>query len=1117
MKSFNVLERSLNVHRSYFLEASAGTGKTFSIENLVVRLIVENFKDQKPLALHQILVVTFTRAATRELKMRIFSHLEKAIEYLKNPVEDMPDYLAALCDQGQETVIQAKRYLEKAASDFDEAQIFTIHSFCYRMLREYTLESHVGFDLSSPEEEYPMATIQAVVRDFFLTELDPLKYSSEQLRLLLKDHRGDAQELENKMVKEISQEKETKNLSTFEQLFQSFKQIVEALQSKWSIVPENLKTDLIVLSSCYKGFCNQQGVIKTDIEERIEKFSQLFINEITIADFNFFIEDRAEWLDLYKESNKKARSKTPSFLFYYGFLTDIHQSMFPILQEASSAKKIFNRMADDCRKLLSFRFYQEEKWTPDELLKVMHRSLKHEKFNDRVFQRYQAVIIDEFQDTDPLQWEIFSQCFFKYDEKRLCYLVGDPKQSIYAFRKADIYTYLNAQGLLGESACASLDTNYRSQKPLVEALNALFDTNTVPDWMSLPRWGKALSIPKVKSAPLKEDYHFIDEQGSVHFFVVQGTSTGKQWPSQSIESDVLFPYMAKEINTMMINQSMGAESFAVLVKDRYQAERLRHYLQTVGIAAVTKRSKSLIETDAYQAFKELIKALDHTSTSSLMRQVLGGPLFGLNHHQLRKFTEPEEEQKLFYYFANLRLSLIEKGVAYFYNTLMATQFDGQNSTISQRILSEKEGIFFYRDCNRLMEILVEEESRQGTSPNVLYNALNLLALRDPDDERLRLHTEEETGSVQILTTHMSKGLEYDVVFALGLASRTQVSDECDSSELDAEKMRQLYVAMTRAKKRLYVPILFDMKKKPLIPGTASPMELFCARFGRAALTIEKLYEQIGHSNEIFTALDTLKRTSSITYSNLDNPYHYSPPIVEHQKIVLNCPPTWNIHYSTSYITSYTSMADVKDNAHVKRDILENDLPLGAETGIIIHEILQKISWNQMKQAQSAQDLVPLTELFLKATSLRDHFVKIAEHLFAIFNAKIVSSFSSFQLKDVDEKVLWREMEFSFGHQDNFINGFIDLVFRHEGKYYLVDWKSNHLGTDYSTKSMREEMEAKDYFLQARIYKEALKRYLTLTTKEQFDKVYGGAIYIFLRGCQPDTSLGIYHVIEEGDQ
>ncbi len=143
MQRFDVLSRNLSVFEQRFLEASAGTGKTFAIEHLVIRLLLES---EHPLSLEEILVVTFTRAATRELRMRIRSNLERILQDLKSEKGSF-DYVQAIIEKGKGATGAAKRRVEDALACFDRAAIFTIHGFCYQMLKEFAFEAHLDFDL----------------------------------------------------------------------------------------------------------------------------------------------------------------------------------------------------------------------------------------------------------------------------------------------------------------------------------------------------------------------------------------------------------------------------------------------------------------------------------------------------------------------------------------------------------------------------------------------------------------------------------------------------------------------------------------------------------------------------------------------------------------------------------------------------------------------------------------------------------------------------------------------------------------------------------------------------------------------------------------------------------
>ena len=199
IKPFNVLDRSLEIHRSYLLEASAGTGKTFSIQNLVVRLLMEPEGEEGPLLLDKILVVTFTRAAARDLKIRIRKNIEEALIGLDgedgHEAAKIPDYLKACREKGEQAVHLAKKRLRQALFLFDQAQIFTIHAFCARMLRQFSMESDTGLHMPPGDKPLPQSELFAIVRDFFRTEIRKEKFSPSQLESYLK---GDASQ--NKLM-----------------------------------------------------------------------------------------------------------------------------------------------------------------------------------------------------------------------------------------------------------------------------------------------------------------------------------------------------------------------------------------------------------------------------------------------------------------------------------------------------------------------------------------------------------------------------------------------------------------------------------------------------------------------------------------------------------------------------------------------------------------------------------------------------------------------------------------------------------------------------------------------------------------------------------------------------
>jgi len=201
MKPFDVLSRDEKISRHLVLEASAGTGKTFSIENIVIRRLIE----EPVLPLESLLLVTFTRAAARDLKVRVREALDRSIrfvqDYLIDDCIEGPDYLQALLEQGKMSGLQTLRRLEQAAMEFDLAQIFTIHGFCARALKNYVVEGDVSLDKSELDEGVSIEVFVKIVRDFFRTELTEDLISTNQLKCLINDYKGSSVDLEERLSK----------------------------------------------------------------------------------------------------------------------------------------------------------------------------------------------------------------------------------------------------------------------------------------------------------------------------------------------------------------------------------------------------------------------------------------------------------------------------------------------------------------------------------------------------------------------------------------------------------------------------------------------------------------------------------------------------------------------------------------------------------------------------------------------------------------------------------------------------------------------------------------------------------------------------------------------------
>ena len=234
----------------------------------------------------------------------------------------------------------------------------------------------------------------------------------------------------------------------------------------------------------------------------------------------------------------------------------------------------------------------------------MQQALQKPGFAERASHTFRAAIIDEFQDTDPIQWEIFEQLFLSKIEA-IC-LVGDPKQSIYGFRNADLHVYMQAAAQMGPSARKCLDTNFRSTPPLVEALNLLF-SQAKKGWMDLPGHPHPLEVVPVKAG---RPPHGEEREAPLCFFVATGKKgRSRKFPTEAMLEEKVFPYLASEIVKLHTEKGIPFHEIAILVKDRFQGEGVLGFLKKWGIPATTKRGGSILQTPAYFALKELLAAV----------------------------------------------------------------------------------------------------------------------------------------------------------------------------------------------------------------------------------------------------------------------------------------------------------------------------------------------------------------------------------------------------------------------------------------------------------------------------------------------------------------------------
>ena len=336
-------------------------------------------------------------------------------------------------------------------------------------------------------------------------------------------------------------------------------------------------------------------------------------------------------------------------------------------------------------------------------------------------------------------------------------------------------------------------------------------------------------------------------------------------------------------------------------------------------------------------------------------------------------------------------------------------------------------------------------------------------------------------------------------------------------EVDAEKARLAYVALTRAKVRLYAPIALGENLKESLhakPGTASPMELLTARLGGSPLDEPALYARMNDQSRELQLINYLNRYNNLFSYEYTNSNTMIEPIHEEPAPQLVSPEAWNPEFPSITMHSYTSLARktvIEEHGsfggpHDYHNPLRtvHTIPAGKDVGIALHTVFEQLPFHTARSRRDIEAYVP--------PWLGEWSPILAEMVYQTLHARLPLPTGPFSLQQLTPANRLTEWEFLIPTEEGFIKGFVDLIFQHEGLYYLVDWKSNWLGPDaesYTQLRLEMAMEAENYDLQLQIYTEALRRYLAKIDKRPFEDCFGGAFYLFSRGIGEGMN-GIYY-------
>ncbi|SFB86862.1 DNA helicase/exodeoxyribonuclease V, beta subunit [Marinospirillum celere] len=1232
---------------SALIEASAGTGKTFTLALLYVRLVLQQggeFAFEQPLLPPSILVVTFTKAATKELRDRIRQRLVETASVFRaeKPEEATRDSLLldlrqAVIDEGKaagqtepERTLNAAAYrLEFAAQWMDEAAISTIHGWCYRMLKEHAFDSGNLFQQEIIESEVEL--LQQAAEDYWRHFYLPL--SDDELREVLSffDSPTETRKKTRKLLDHLErlespQAPPSKLLAQAEEEKQN---VLKPLKEKW------LETFLPALEGAFdeanKINAYQRAKLKSNlIKGLLDKIQNWAASESehpgidysakTFQRMALTLDDA--WTDRsaipWDNIGCKALAALPEQL------ADLPSPYADLLRHAA------HWMGAEVQKTKR----QQSQISNQDLLHRLDQALqgdRGEQLAESIRKQFPVALVDEFQDTDPVQYRIFDAIYSIKEPKpeTAFFMIGDPKQAIYSFRGADIFTYLAAKKATGERQY-TLGYNFRSAPQLIAEVNHLFalgeqrargafyfkepESNPIPFFEVKP--GKKsklwLEVDSEEQAPLNTWLITKDEGEDLtkkRYTQQISVITAAQITRLLIAAQNKKAWLVEQDDNGQKRRLLQAADIAVLVRDRNEADAIRQALTEKGVPSVYLSERSSVyQSDAASALLTLLQAIAEPYNDARLRAALALPQLDLSLQELNQLNEDElswEER-------------VQQFVGYHYDwkkqgSLALIHKLIKDFTLAERLLKEPGGERQITDLLHLAELLQKASIELDGEQALIRHLREQNQNPDENSEAQQVRLESDRQLVQVVTIHKSKGLEYPLVFLpfatscrltkstdiplethdeegqlqQHLQSSPEILAQADAERL-AEDLRKLYVALTRASYCQWVGLgeiqdhqhsgmgylLGVSEEQPLAEAVKaaklSIQEVAASDKDFEPETSKKLKEirapQVGNlSNWWIASYSAIHFQSQaggapVETTDAESPAEGSIPEVTSE------PETAKDEQTEEESRRASEGRDLENqeprDAHQGPITAENVLhrfPAGATWGTVLHTLMEwaavqeyipaegpKIKGFAAVVKENEESFQGFTRFCSRRRIQEEQVTPLWEWLISFLSTPwkldSLGQGQGFALRELKPAQLAVELEFMIeSHwvnapsmdkkvraqtlnqverpvaKNNLLNGllkgFIDLVAEHEGRYYVIDWKSNRLGRqteDYTQEAMLKQLLSHRYDLQYVLYLVALHRLLKARLPNyDYDQHVGGAIYVFLRGTQNPQTQGLF--------
>ncbi len=1163
------------------IEASAGTGKTWTISHLVPRLLVDGVVS----GIGDVLLVTFTEDAARELGERtrrplaaLVGHAEAGTQPAENEqgIRLLLDRLGALPSPERSAAVVRLRL---ALDESDQLTVSTIHSFCNQVLGSegFLCGMPTGFEVL-PD---PGDLKSDAVKDTWRADL-----AADSLLASVAARGKWSVENDLKAWQSLTQWPSTRMdpeplslQDARDQLAQSLEAVKEA-RADIRRLQEIAGRDNVSLNSSTQ---NPGTDSVANLDAWHAKLETLDPEQPPVEIFPVAgrLAGAKSWFRRGGRVGKAASDEAGALPIVAG-ASGVEAS----IRATGWAWLAHLRQAAGKRYERSLR--GNNAVTYDGLIQHLHRTLcagpNREALAERLSDKWKVGLIDESQDTDQEQLEIFRAIFDRGTGPGRLILVGDPKQAIYSFRGGDLNAYLSARPTDG-TRISSLATTYRSAPGLVTALNTLFGRHRA---FGTPKLG----YPEATSARQDEDLPLPDDgKGRLVAWALPNTDT-EGWTRAEPRRDRTAACVATAI-VDLLGRPLGAGAehvapshVAVLTRTNREARLVYEALRARRVPAVVRDDGDVLRSTMASDLAFILKAVLLPTHPGWRRAAMATRLFGYNSDMLAALTSAEAEEWLAS-FSEWNDLWHQRGIA-----ALMTRMEAR-SEATLRLARAPSGERHLTDLRHLVELLQAREAEGLRSPDKLlqwFEGERASEGSSPDERLLRL--EADGDAVQVVTVHRAKGLEFDFVFcpylwsvrpdvsrnnrllarrddgwvlADGAQRDNRVEHRACTAERLLEDVRLAYVALTRARCRVTLlagPLGYTAK------ATLPPTSLdWLLRADEHVDSLEDWYEATAERKKDAQGCehgDTLRRLQAacpevMTVSAPPSPTGTAWTAGDDRDVTMQARPTPALDLDAWHVTSFSRLAHGRPEEQERRDIavepedadatgsvteaMDADVPLaafarGAHAGNCLHELLEHWDFQENTAAlvdrglrrhrlysAEAADAVRHTLDALKTTRLAsldagldaaasERDLSEWEFLLPLGRAgitgQVLSDIFARHASTADERRYAQDLAGLPGQAvSGMLTGYIDRLVRADGRWGVVDWKSNYLGpryADYSRQAMWRCAAGQHYVLQIHLYLVALRRYLDLYDSGVPAAVSGSLL--FLRGVLPGTSQGV---------